>query len=337
MADNGSVKPRALLGLSFFVLAPLAACSSSSSSGFSKSDAGDGGGSGFAAAAAAVASGYCARSQDCAPSFVTGVLGDVPTCVSTLTNTLLRAATAPGVKQTPDQLTACAAALPKMSCGDFLARRTVDACKPVAGSLADGTACGADAQCSGTRCIVALNHACGTCGSHAAAGASCGVDDDCDVGLRCAAGKCVAYGDEKATCDATHPCRPDLGCVAGACGTPSPVGAPCTTAEQCDAAHGSFCNPKSKVCEVANVAGPGGPCGFVAGHLATCSGPSGFCANVSATTFAGTCKAPAAAGAACDTAAGPLCGSGAVCVCTSATDGGGCTGTCTVPDPTACH
>ena len=329
---------RTLLGLSLSLLASLAACSSSSSSGSPfKSDAGsDAAAGGFEAAAAAVASAYCGRSQDCAPSFVTGVLGDVATCTSTLKGTLLRAYTATGVKETPDQLTACSAALPKMSCGDFLARRTVDACKPVAGALADGAACGADAQCAGTRCLVTLNHACGTCGTHAAAGASCGVDDDCDVGLRCTAGKCVAYGDEKAICDATHPCRPDLGCVAGACATPTAVGAACTTADQCDAAHGSFCNPKSKVCEVANVAGPNGPCGFVAGHLATCSGPSGFCANVSATTFAGTCKAPAAAGAPCDTAAGPLCGSGAVCVCTAASDGG-CTGTCTVPDPGSCH
>ena len=145
----------------------------------------------------------------------------------------------------------------------------------------------------------------------------------------------LALGDEKATCDATHPCRPDLACNSGACGAPNPVGTACTAPDQCNAPNGIVCNPSSKQCDGLSFGGANAPCGFVSGHLAQCVGPAA-CVGVTSPKFQGTCSTTAAVGAACDTATGPTCGVGVLCVCTANVDGG-CTGTCKVRDPAACH
>jgi hypothetical protein len=179
---------------------------------------------------------------------------------------------------------------------------------------------------------VPFGQVCGTCGKHAAAGETCGVDDDCDFGLKCL-GKCVAYGNENDACDATHPCRPDLGCTGGKCGAPSGAGTACTGAE-CDGPHGFFCGAVSKQCDPVTFDSPSQACGIVQNHLAMCAGPGGYCAGLSSTKIQGTCIAAAADNASCDAFNGPLCNGGAVCVC--AGSDAGCPGTCKLPDPTAC-
>ncbi len=323
--------------LSLASLIGLAGCSSSSSSHANGGDAGSDATTGptIDKVAADVASAYCARAQACAPAFVSIGYGDVATCTATFAADVTRAFKGTGVTETPAQIALCAAAVPQLSCGDLLARRTAPACKPPAGTLADGAACAADAQCQGTRCKIAFGQVCGTCTTHVAAGAACGVDDDCDTGMMCLAATCVAFGDEKATCDATHPCRPDLACNSGACGAPNAVGAACTAPDQCNAANGIVCNPQSKKCDTLSLGGPRAPCGFVAGHVASCMSAAA-CVGATAPKFQGTCTTAAAPGAACDTSAGPTCGPGAACVCSSNVDGG-CIGTCKQRDPAACH
>lgn len=288
-------------------------------------------------AAAAAAAAYCNRAETCGPLFVSVTFGDAATCASTFKGTLARAFAAAGVTETPEQLEACAAALPQVSCADLFSRKSTDACKPVPGTLVDGAACASDGQCTSRRCRVAKNQVCGTCGAHGAPGAPCGVDDDCDYGAKClaASGTCVAYGNESATCDASHPCRPDLGCVGGVCGAASAPGVACASSDQCDQIHGVFCNPLTKQCETATLARSGASCGLPGGHFAVCAGAGLLCTGVTAPNYVGACMAPAAVGAACDTANGPACTPDAVCVCAASGDAG-CTGVCTVADATKC-
>jgi hypothetical protein len=323
-----------VLSASFLLL--LAACSNSSSGGGAgPSDGGDGSADRtFAQGAAEVAAAYCDHAQACAPAFLTLAYGDIATCNARFVAAVTPTLGANGTTYTPDQLHACAQAVPGTSCGDFLAHKPATACRPPAGTLADGAACAADAQCAGTRCKIPFGQVCGTCAKHAAAGAPCGVDDDCSYGLKCVGGSCVAYGNENDTCDGAHPCRPDLGCKAGKCGTPSTSGTACTDSAECDGAHGLFCGTVSKQCAPVTFDSAGQACGLVQQHIALCAGPGGYCAGLSSSKVQGTCRAAAADGASCDAVNGPLCNGGAVCVC--AGSDAGCPGTCKLPDPSAC-
>jgi hypothetical protein len=322
---------RVVLGCTIF-----AACSNSSSGGHGvPSDAGDGAsGLSFDDAAKEVAQAYCDRAQACSPAFLTLAYGDVATCNVRFVAALRPSLGANGSTVTPSQLHACAQAVPGESCGDFLGRKPATACKPPGGTLADGAPCASDAQCTGTRCKVPFGQVCGVCGEHAAAGAACGVEDDCDSGLTCIGQVCVPFANESDACDATHPCRPDLACKGGKCDAPSGAGSACAGPSECDGPHGFVCGAVSKQCAAVTFDSPNQACGIVQGHLALCAGPGGFCAGLSATQAQGTCTAAASDNASCDAFQGPLCNGGAVCVC--AGSDAGCPGTCKLPDPTAC-
>jgi hypothetical protein len=315
------------------ILLMFLGCSNSSGSGFG-TDAG-GNGPTFEETAGELAKAYCDRGQACAPAALRVADGDVATCQTRFVAAIVPTLGASGAVVTPAQLRACAQALPGVSCADFLARKSAPECKLPAGTLADGAPCAADMQCAGTRCRIAVNHACGTCGSHAGAGGPCAVDDDCDPGLGCVNAVCTSFGSENDACDATHPCRPGLGCVSGKCGAPSAIGAACASSAECDGTHGVFCGAVSKQCDAVTFDSPNQACGIVQQHLALCAGPGGYCAGLSSSKIQGTCLAPAADGAACDAVNGPLCNAGAVCVC-SGSDAG-CAGTCSLPSPSACR
>jgi hypothetical protein len=280
-----------------------------------------------AQAAADAAKAYCERAQACAPAYVTFGYGDVGTCEARFTKELLPVFGAPGSSSTPAQTEACAQAIPQASCADLLARKNPAPCQTLPGMLANGAACGADPQCAGTRCKVAPDAVCGMCTAPAAAGASCGVDGDCQPDMTCLNGTCAQYGDENATCSATQPCRPDLGCVGGICTTPLPAGSACTATHQCDEVHGVFCNPATAKCENIAFASTGGACGLVSNALVVCSGPGSLCNGSSNPPYKGTCIGFAQDGASCNTTAGPLCDVGSACV----------GGTCQFPDPSSCH
>ncbi len=317
-----------LLLLPWLAVTPLACGGSTSSVA-----GGDGGGAEVSAnqASADAAKAYCQRVDACAAVFVTDAFGDEATCESLFEAQLLTDLSAPGTSATPAMYETCAAALPQVSCGDLLGNATIPACKTMPGTLAQGAACGTDAQCATTHCTVPAAALCGTCAEPSAAGGHCGVDSDCQPGMKCVTGSgttgtCALYGLQGAACSDTQPCRPDFGCVNGTCGTPSPAGTACKSSAECDQLAGAFCNPESLTCQTITFAAPGGACGLVSGALVLCAGPGSECRGSSAPPYQGTCVAYAMDGASCELDGGPLCDYGAVCVA----------GTCQVSDPSSC-
>ncbi len=238
------------------------------------------------------------------------------------------ALTAPGTSATPDKLDSCATAVDTLMCDALYTRNTPMACIPAAGKLANGSACGDDAQCMSTYCKKPAGNVCGVCGARSTAGGACSIDADCDYQLACANSVCVAYGALGASCDAGHPCAQPNVCKSGTCAAPAEAGQPCTPSlggGDCDQTKGLFCNPSSAtagVCAIATFVGPGQPCGLVGGGVVGCSG-GGLCKR---TGLMGTCVAPAADGAACDATNGPPCLQPAECV----------GGVCKLPNPAGC-
>lgn len=109
------------------------------------------------------------------------------------------------------------------------------------------------------------------------------------------------------------------------------VGATCDakqkTAPGCDREKGLYCTAGGVCAAIAHAAATQ-PCGLVNGAEVDCAG-GGRCV-IPASATEGTCVAPAADGAACDSASGPPCLAPAKCVVT----GGGTAGTCRVPNGT---
>jgi hypothetical protein len=337
MKLNSILVPISLVTLAGGVtLAALAACSSSSSPAIPSTN-GEGGAaeggstSGKTATQAAndAANALCTRYQACAPAFITIAYGTPDLCSTRVAASLVPGIGANGSTVTPDQLEACAAAIPGTSCADVLGRNLPAQCK-YAGTLADGTACGGDSQCMNQRCKVAPNETCGTCTSPAAAGAVCAVDDDCQNGLKCVNTACVKFGAMGDTCDDSHPCNATLGCVMGTCNKPLGPGGDCsgTSAQGCDQLNGVFCDPFGKKCVTLQFADPNGTCGLFddGGALTLCKGPSSGCENIKPPNYQGSCVPAAMDNASCAVDGGPSCEAPAVCQ----------SGTCVVPDPTKC-
>lgn len=299
----------------------IVGCSSSSSS-----TTGGGNGSNATTAAQAVAQALCDRTQACAPALVQGLYGDVAACVTRATATLVPGIGAKGSAVTAAELNACAAALPSASCGDLLSNKLPDACTPPAGTLADGAACAADAQCVGKHCKVAAGKTCGTCAPRADAGGACVIATDCAAGLTCLNGTCAKPGVSGAACSATAPCRADFVCRGGTCAAPVAAGTACADGEGCDELHGIVCSVTSKKCVTVTYGGTNAGCGIVPAGLELCAG-SGFCKGFKAPNYQGTCVAAAEEGAACDLTNGPYCVAGATCV----------DGKCALQDPAKCQ
>ncbi len=264
--------------------------------------------------------------------------GDQATCVArqklVCTNSL--AATATGL--TPADVEACAKAIPGESCADLENNNPPAACLAVVGTEASGMGCSFGSQCATAFCLVDKTRVCGTCGSEPVVGAPCAGVGDCDKNQVCPAalGQCESPVPLNGACGKTAPCGSGLSCqgatammnngqckVAGAT-----VGATCdakhVTAPGCDNTKGLYCTTQGQCAQIAHAA-TGQPCGDVNGAVVDCSG-GGQCV-IPGAAVQGTCVAPAADGAPCDTAAGPPCLLPARCVPTS----NGTSGTCTVP------
>jgi hypothetical protein len=270
-----------------------------------------------------LASALCARYNDCAPTFVNIAYGSVDECKTRLSLSIAKGVGATGSNLTPTELETCSKDVPAISCEDILGRKLPATCKPPAGTLADGAACNADAQCANKRCKVATNATCGVCAAPAAAGGACTKNDDCDDGLGCTGAICVAFGGTGSTCDATHPCNSTLGCVGGKCGAPSKAGTACKDSTECDQLHGAFCD--GKICQTVSLGPVAAECGLVGGQLALCTGPAS-CVGFGGKSLKGTCTQAPADGTACNVDGGAKCEDPAQCV----------NGTCTFPDPAAC-
>src|SRR5207237_8124643 len=125
-----------------------------------------------------------------------------------------------GSALTPDKFEACVTAFNAGSCADFRNGVLPAECK-IAGSLANGTACGSDSQCSSAYCKKPLNTTCGVCAARVPGGQNCTVDKDCQDGLVCGGGQCKAPGVAGGTCSNNQPCLATLYCNNNTCAAPA--------------------------------------------------------------------------------------------------------------------
>jgi len=249
---------------------------------------------------------FCNRLQTCS-SFVMSVLyGDVATCrqrwvLSCLPNYNVRGTSASAAKTN-----ACAQTLPTLACDNFVLGDFGTMCTPAPGMLAQGAACGDDAQCASTFCARSATSVCGTCQPVTNPGDPC-VQGSCSVSTNtvCPAGT--------STC-----VKPKAGVV----------GDPCVGQEECDVGRQVGCNTAtSKRCIALTLTPSGGTCGansiLNTTTVAVC-GAGGTC-NL---PYMGMCTPFAADGQTCSTGdTGAHCVQPAKCV----------GGRCVVPDPSTCN
>ena len=275
-----------------------------------------------------LAAAFCTEISNCAQPLITLGYGDVATCQARLKLSCLPSLMAPSTSATPDKLDSCATALNGASCDALFTRQTPAACVPDAGKLANGNACGDDAQCMSKYCKKAANQVCGVCGDKSAAGGSCALDADCQDQLKCVNMTCVAYVAVGGACDATHPCAQPNVCKNAVCAVPQEAGQSCTPGSggdifgDCNQTKGLACSPTARTCAPVMLAGAGQACGFINMAFVGCAA-AGHC---KLNGIMGTCLQAAADGAACDTTNGPDCEPPAQCV----------NGACKLPNPASC-
>jgi hypothetical protein len=290
--------------------------------------------------------------------------GDEQTCEMRTTLTCVSALAAKGTAQSPAHVESCVAEYGSYACTNYYENNPSGACVPPAGSGTTGAPCGAAAQCASSYCAIPQQQVCGTCQPLPKPGATCQVNADCGRDLECAiptgmtTGTCAAYVAANGAClSGSQPCEPGQACVGddeatgqmGACqpqGTST--GAACDssrkTASNCDGALGLACIPSAAgsgvgTCQPITLAADGSPCGPVGSKpitgFATCQA-GGLCVKATATATTGTCVAPVADGAACDSdpTKGPPCLMPAKCVVPSGSSATA--GTCRLPDASKC-
>lgn len=274
----------------------------------------------------------CSRANACSKIYVDVLYGDVDTCTTRLKAACLRVLGAPGVHETPSMAAACASDIATLSCDDLYAKNLPASCDVPPGDAANGAACGDDEQCASSFCAWPGGATCGTCAAARKIGDDC-VSGECGRTLACVSGKCQKAGKLGDSCDSkSNPCVADLSCFGGTCVAAASAGAACDANEKtnpaCDQAAGLFCNPGTHVCQKLGEAKAGEACGadFAAGTFSVCT--AGAVCRTTSGTLSGTCVAPAADGAECnsDASIGPECLSPARCVGT----------VCKLPDPAAC-
>ena len=336
------------LSAATIMLAACSSCSSSTAKGFPSGDGGgsssgsSSGGSGSGGgdsgqtitptqACADVAGAVCGRLNACTPFGLQVAYGDKTTCAQRAALACAATVGVPGSAATPAQIDQCAQAMSGQTCDEWLDNAQPSACA-FTGTLAASAACGDNAQCQSGYCRVGLGSTCGTCQSRVSAGETapdggpiCAVDTDCMATLVCNAGTCVSPAAKGASCGTSQPCLRSLVCSGGTCVAPLPAASGCPSGNECDAAHGGYCNAQSKTCMTLGTASAGQPCGLVNGAVVACVAGA-TCGNISSSTGQGTCHQPAADGAVC----GPDISCMAPAVCTTAAR-------CTLPTPSTCH
>ncbi len=326
--------PLALRPLSFVLLTALGAlgalggCSSSSSADAPAGPTAD-------QACSDLGATYCSKIDSCASVLTQITYPDVGSCKSTFKANCLLGLSAPSTGATTQQDADCTKAAATVTCSDLFADALPTVCLPVAGTLAEGAACGDDSQCTSKYCSTGDGSVCGKCAVAPVAGASCATQK-CAHGLKCSDAKtCVVQGAVGATCDAkSAPCRTELSCTDGKCAPAAGVeGAACDFngkgAPTCDISQGLICDPIGKTCLKIKLAGVGAPCGYDAtAKTVTACTNKGVCHKVKATDPGGTCIAGAKAGEACndDENVGPKCLEPMKCVSAK----------CVAPDPASC-
>jgi hypothetical protein len=334
--------------LHFALLGLLAGCGGSTDSpgkGGAPIDAAGADGSAMATTAcAALAKARCDKRDACTNGVGTRIdFTDATECEARIELGCKASLEAPKTSATPAKVESCASAVTAETCSDFLAGTTPAECQAAPGAIAEGGGCYYGGQCATQYCAVPKGAPCGKCAPLPKAGDSCATTESCGPDLTCDRSTfvCVVSAQANAACNANTPCARGLSCVGatrrkdGVCqpeGTS--VGAACdrtnTIAPSCSAAFGLVCGADGK-CAAATIAPPGASCGTLDSGTVICGG-DGSCERPMGSKM-GTCAAPLADGAACDTSQRPPCLTPAVCV----VDGTGTTGTCRLPDASACR
>ena len=255
-------------------------------------------------ACAAFADAYCAKLQSCSTFVMSVAYGDLATCKARWVLNCTPNFGAPGTSATPARTNTCAQSIGALSCTTFLSGDLGTACAVAPGTVAQGGACGDDAQCASTFCARVPTAVCGTCQPVTMAGDPC-VQSSCSVSTNtvCPAGKTT--------------------CVKPVAGK---VGDSCVGHEQCDVGHQVGCNPTNSKCIALTLATSGGTCGadsIIPTSVAVCPA-SGTCSS----SLGGKCSAVGMDGASCSTSdTGTHCMPPARCVASK----------CTLPNPTTCR
>ena len=285
----------------------------------------------------------CTELMTCSAADMQRRWPDIATCESRRKLACTQALAAPENANSPSHEEACAAAIAKDTCDAYLSGvEPPMECLPPNGTAANGAACSYAGQCASSFCAVAPGSLCGTCANEPAAGDSCATQG-CGPTLNCVGSTMicqipVASGGQ---CSKDLPCTEGQSCVGAtmtAMGTCMPqgttVGASCDarqmTGPNCSPAAGLTCGTTTNQCAIQPLVAAGQPCGVTNGLFVGClAGASCKRATGSAT---GTCVAPAADGAACDSTNGPSCTTPAKCVIS----GTGTAGTCQLLGSQAC-
>jgi hypothetical protein len=296
-------------------------------------------------ACAQVAAARCQRLAACSTADLSRRFADESSCEARQVIACEAGLAAHDTGTTTTTVDACAASIPTESCPQFLGNDPTDACLPQTGARASGQPCEFSAQCATMFCAVASNALCGTCAAQPVAGTSC-ANQGCGPDLVCVASTmtCQVPVAANGACSADLPCAQGYACVgaSAATGTMGTCQAQVTTASaacdptratgpDCSGDAGLTCDTKTKVCVAQPVVAAGMTCGNVDGVQTRCA--AGATCMRPPMSQTGTCIAPAADGAACDTANGPGCLYPAKCVPTSA---GGTSGTCELPGDPSC-
>jgi hypothetical protein len=295
---------------------------------------------------------YCTMRQTCSNGeLITRNWGDMTTCVTRQTLACADGLGAPRTGQTKSLIEQCTAAMPSLSCADVLDGNLPDVCTPM-GPGPTGAPCTFNAQCATGFCSNIRYSTCGTCASLPAPNSSCATSN-CGPRQAClwnevltnvcepyvlSGSPCGAYGNPLCGADLTcagssvttgvgGTCEPAVGTAGSTCGEKDmELG--------CDGTMGLWCTSvpnDGATCANVAYAGDGMPCGYIPSGVTECTSGTCYSTRGPYFTFAGpstgTCKAFAADGAACDTAAGPECLTPARCV----TSGGDTAGVCVVP------
>lgn len=276
---------------------------------------------------AKLAAAVCDRLGRCSQYLLRYYYGDATTCAERVQLTCAPYVDLPGSSWNLDRLRACTAGYASGTCADYFAPGGPAACRPVAGTLADGAACANGNQCKSALCNTGLG-GCGTCVQPAKSGEACTTQKPCALGLSCAGGKCAPSGGNGAACGATSaPCQTGFYCKNNACAPVLGVGAACDPASltaECDPIQGLYCDTTSRKCAAYKVVDSGQACGSTGGSVTLCSA-SGTCSGVAPNR---KCLAAAKDGAACGAATSTNLSCVSPASCTA--------GACSVFDPITC-
>ncbi len=285
----------------------------------------------------------CLKLQSCSASDLARRFGDLATCVARDKLTCVEALAAPMTGNNPTAILACSAAIGAESCTDFFSKVPPTACTTQHGPQTGS--CSFAAQCTSGFCGLATGALCGTCAPQPQAGDSC-ASIGCGQDLNCIATTmlCQAPVASGGACSRDLPCADGFTCV-GSTVTP-PANGTCmaeiaTAGGTCDPRHktgadcsidgGLTCNTTTNMCVTQPLVTAGMTCGLANGVITRCEAAATCVVPTGMTT--GACVAPAADGAACDSAAGPTCFAPARCVPTAT---GGTAGTCQLPGSMTC-